>query len=160
MDGGTLVVVIITVALIVLPFVLDHRRRSRSGLRTLNTLRETVRQQSCELHAHDLSGELALGLDRHKKVLFLLDEKKEAARLMRVDLDQVQRCTVVKTARRGSANQADGPVEQVELRFASTDRGRSDVHLVLYREVLGTALNGQVQLAEKWAGLVNELLRK
>lgn len=159
MDGATLVVLIISVTLLVTPFVLDHRRRSRSSARLIGLLRDAVQHQKYELHAHEILNDMAIGMDKVKKVLFLLDQSRGMGALQQVQLAQFKGCEAIKTARRGKEGQSDGPVERVELCFRHMER-KSDVRLVLYRNEIGSPLNGEVQFAESWAGMVNDVIKK
>ena len=150
---------IITLALLASPFVIDHRRRKKISMEMLRALKEEASKQGCELHKHEVHKEIGLGLDTHKKVLFVLNNNPHATAVRSVQLSLMAVCEAVLVRHGASAARPDAPIERVELHLKPKDRSTPDMRFVLYREATAS-LQGEVELAEKWSGLVNGSIRK
>ncbi len=157
MDGGTATVLIVTVALLIAPFLVDLRRRRRNGRALLRILQDAASANGYILHQYEVHADIALGLDDRNKRLFVLRRRKDGTVPQEVDLAQVQACQVRKTGRDGKQVQADDRIATVELSLSAKAGG--NIPVVLYSEEHGAHMDGELLLAEKWATLVNGTIR-
>jgi len=158
MDRATAIVLILTIALLALPFALDYmsRRRKRSGL--LKLLHHAARSHQGQLHQHEIAGQVALGLDNEKKLLFFINQQEQADTVLHVPLAKVQSCKLLVNDRSVKGELTDARTERVELVFPLKERAGKEHRLLLYRESLGSLPNGEAQLASNWAALLNAMI--
>ncbi|MFZ1692207.1 MAG: hypothetical protein WAT74_03330 [Flavobacteriales bacterium] len=158
MDRATAIVLILTIALLALPFALDYmsRRRKRSSL--LKLLENAARSQQGHLHQHEVAGQVAMGLDSEKKLLFFINQQEQADAVLLVPLTEAQSCKLLVNERSARGELTDARIERVELVLPPKERAGTERRLMLYRESLGSLPNGEAQLASKWAALVNAVI--
>ena len=123
-------------------------------------LREAAARQNCTLDEYDTHGDMAIGMDADRKTVFFLGKRGDADTLQHVHLAKVRACHIVKAQRGAKGAQADRPIDRVELNFLPKDNSNGEVRFVLYREMAGSSLNGEAQLAEKWEDLVQRQLEE
>lgn len=158
-DGGTIMVSIICVALLALPFALDYRRRTKKRGQLLRALGDLAQEHQCRIHQHGSCSDVALGLDVDRSFLFFFSLRGVASASWHLDLSQIRACQVVKTKRSGKGMDPDARLEQVEMSFLPKDHGKSATRLVLYSETFGFLVEGEEQFADKWSQLINDRLK-
>lgn len=158
-DGTTAIIGIISVALFALPFALDYRRRMRKGAKQLSTLQAIAREQQCTIHQHEACGDDVLGLDTQRKMLFHLSERDGRTSTQLVPLAHARTCQVAKSERGRKGAHDEDRIDRIELSFTSKDKEWPGTSIVLFTASYGAPLNGELQFAEKWAGLVNGLMK-
>lgn len=151
-DGATLLVGLITMSLLSLPFILDlrQRRRRRSALR--EALQQLASQAGCRLHQQELSGDLALGLDRDRRILFFISQRAASPESRQVDLRLVRQVEVEKRLRGGHEG-----LERVALVLHPTSGGPSLGPLLLFETGQGELPGSELEIALRWSALLNEL---
>ncbi|WKZ67544.1 MAG: hypothetical protein QY325_06365 [Flavobacteriales bacterium] len=145
-------------AAILLPFAImfavDRRNRAKQRGQLLNDLKAAALTKGHTLHRHETLGDLVLGLDEEKGVLYFNDPLGHAAP-QRVELERVRSCEA-HIGMHGKG--ADATIERVELRFAPAEGG-SGASLLLYRAGGQRLPNDEAPLAERWARIVNQRLK-
>jgi hypothetical protein len=159
MDGATAMVGIVVLALCALPFVLDHRRRSKKAAQLLRTLRELAKQHQCKVDHHDQCGDAVLGLDKDRNALVFHAQRQDVVTSHFVDLAEVRACQAIKAKRSTKGGGTDAMLDRVELCLLPKDTTKSETHLVLYQAAHGVLVNGEIQFADKWAQLINDRLK-
>jgi hypothetical protein len=159
LDWATALVGIFAVVLCTLPFILDHRSRTKKAKLLLGSLQKIAKQHGCNVDLHEACGRSALGLDERKNALFFFDQNEEQITTRYVDLADVRTCQAVKATRTVKGPPANVIMERVELAFQPKDRSKAETRFELYREGSSAYLNGEVQFADKWARQINERLK-
>ena len=157
-DNATIIVAIIGVALFAVPFVLDWRRRTKNAARLIGVVREAARLQHCKIRRHAVCGGTVLGLDTEKNMVFFFASWEDAATVQHVDLTRMRACEAVKSGRTAKGTNSDARLDRVELRFLPREKDAGETRWVLYRERLGVHVDGEAQLADEWAQLINARL--
>ncbi len=158
MDGATIAIGIIVLAIFVLPFVLDYRSRKKKAAERLRTLQGIAQQHQCKVDQHVLCGEAALGLDSKKNFLFYLNQRQDILTSQHVDLAEIRACQAIKDKRAAKGAEASPLPDRVELSLLPKDKGKSETRLLLYQATYGAQVNGEIQIADEWAGLINARL--
>ncbi|MCW5898226.1 MAG: hypothetical protein KIT10_03065 [Flavobacteriales bacterium] len=158
MDGATIVVGIIVLAMLTLPFVLDTIRRRKKASHLLHALRSLALQQQCKVDQHAVVGDMALGMDKTRNILFYFSDLEEPPAAQRVDLAEIRACQAVKEKAGKRSADATALPDRVELALLPKAKGGSETRLVLFQATLGVAVNGEVRIAEEWAKLINDRL--
>ena len=157
--GATAVIGIISVALFALPFALDYRRRSRKRSEQLSALQALALGKQCAIHQHEACGDDVLGLDTQRKMLFHLSEREGRTSTQVVPLAHVHTCQVARTERGRKGAHEENSIDRIELSFTSKVKSWPGASILLFNTSYGTPLNGELQFAERWVGLVNGMLK-
>ncbi|MDO6518859.1 hypothetical protein [Zobellia uliginosa] len=159
LDLGTSLVGAISVLVCVIPFVLVTRSVKKKEKAMLRSLSDFAEQENCKIHQHEYLGDFIIGMDTNKKVVFFYKEERDASEKLSVDLKDVKSC---KASRIGKTFRNKGKVEQVikriELVFTTSPADSRNVVFELFNSHNNLQLNGELQTAEKWAKIVNDLV--
>lgn len=162
MDISVIIIGSILVALTVLPMVFISRSRKQKARLYLQKLTTAALAQNREVSLHDISGRIIMGMDQKAKALFYLKPEQEAAEIQSIDLNAIAACKVFKVTRTvGENGSQQSYLGQVGLRFIPRKKAEAESRWVLYDSDEDMQLSGELQFAEKWAGLIdNELKTK
>lgn len=159
-DMGTAITGIVFLALFALPFVLDRRNRVGKKKRALLSLQQFALQHQCGIDQHELSGTVALGLDKGKNAIFYIRQEKDGRSSHYVHLAEMRSCNLVSAVRntkQGGA--AVAPTDRVQLNLQPKDASRAEVRLEIFDAGSGLQLNGELQVAERWSKLIQDRLK-
>jgi hypothetical protein len=156
-NWGILVVSAISALVCTIPFFIDYRNRSKKKRALLDVLENLARQNACSISKHDCGVNLAMGADTDRNFVFFVRQHAEGLLTFLVDLSGFRSCEAGKSMKNTSTASV---IEQVELRFIPINSSAALSSFVLYKEDRHTRLNGEWQLAEKWATEINRALLK
>ncbi|NJB82643.1 hypothetical protein [Wenyingzhuangia aestuarii] len=154
MDIETSITVAVILFICITPFAMMHRSNKQKEANLLQSLKEIASQHNCNIHKHEFCNNYVIGLDSHKKQLFLFQKQRETNISRVVDLSNIQKCQVLKT------NKSTGNkdlLEKIELGFIGTDQNKVVEKLEVYNEEYAE-LRGEYQLAQKWTSEINKIL--
>lgn len=152
LDGMSIAVVLVILLPFAIMFAVDRRKRAQRRGQLLNDLKAAAHAQGHTLHRHESLGDLVLGLDEAKGVLYFNNPLGGDAAPQRLELSRVGGCEA-HIGMHGKG--ADATIERVELRFAAAEGG-SGTSLLLYRSGGQRLPNDEGPLAERWARIVNQ----
>lgn len=160
MDLGTTIIVVIIVALLMVPFVLDHFRRKRNGAGLAGRMHQAAHQQQSRLKYSDVHPPIAIGLDGDRGMLFFFTERIGDGEDRILDLATFRDVELVKSGAGGRSVTGDERMTRIMLKLTPKEPRATEVHLVFYEERPGELLGDELQLAAKWALRLNKYIRK
>ena len=157
---GTAITGIVFLALFALPFVLDRRNRAGKKKRALLSLQQLALQHQCRIDQHELSGAVALGLDKGKNAIFYIRQEKDGHSSHFAPLAEMRSCNLVNSMRSTKQGGAViAPTDRVQLNLLPKDASKAEVHLEIFDAGSGLQLNGELQVAERWSKLIHDRLK-
>ncbi|WP_446050743.1 hypothetical protein [Zobellia laminariae] len=159
LDFGTTLIGAISAVICVTPFVLVTRSVKKKEKEMLRSLTDFADKDNCKINEHEYVGDFIIGMDTNKKVVFFYKEERNEIEKLSVDLKDVKSC---KASKIGKSVRNNGKVEQtierIELVFSTKPTAGRDVVFELYNPQNNLQLNGELQTAEKWAKMVNDIV--
>lgn len=159
MDITTALIGLLVVALILIPFIAMGRKSGRNARELGSLLRDFAATHDGNITRMDYVRNMALGLDERERVLYFLKRTAEGNQTRRIDLNHVRDCRVVqtrRTVRQGGV--ADSFIESLRLAFSLAAVKQPDDIIELYNADETMQVTSELQLANKWASLVNDLV--
>ena len=152
MDLGVTMITIIIIAICSLPFISIWVARMKHKKQLLNSLSAIAGQQNCHITQHDFIGNTVLGMDESKNYLFFLKEKsKNLFKEQSIDLTEVKKCDVIKTA----PNKRN-EIKKLEIGFEPKRQNQSIQSLVFFNYDEDFQLSDELEKMKKWTDLINK----
>ncbi|MEX2369845.1 MAG: hypothetical protein WD578_02475 [Bacteroidales bacterium] len=160
LELGSAIVGAVSIALVALPVVLigSSKRKKEKHFKVL--LSEFAAKHDCKLDFHEISGNLAIGMDTSRNFVFFCAETNEQVNEQIVDLGKIQNCKVIKTSsmvRNKEGNQQ--VIDRLELSFIPMAKAQPEIRLEFFNADVNLQLYGELQAAEKWSKLINGRLK-
>lgn len=163
MESGTTIIGLILLFIMVLPFILLSKKKSKGGKHFLSILFDLAKKNNSKISEHELWNNVAVGIDRDTHQLYFIRKTATNNIVYNIDLSEIQKCRLVNSNRKvnykgGSYN----VIDRLELAFTYCDKIKPEIILEFYNsEYDSVALNGELQLASKWLKIINtELAQK
>ena len=162
MESGMLIMAVVLTALLMTPFFFfrDGKRHSRTK-NLLNNLTDLAKAENCNVSKHEIWNDAAIGINNETHKLFYVQGQGADVTRTVVHLEDVKRSrvsVVSRTVERKSDSQKI--IEKISLVLEHKSSVHPDVLLSFYdSDVDGLSLSGELQLAEKWNGIINEVER-
>ncbi len=159
MDLGTALVGGTFSVICVLPFIYMNKRSKQHAAKMQQKLNEIAIQHKGIIHQHEICGDMAIGLDRINSVFFFYKEMDGQIISTQIKLSEVGNCKVVKTNRVvGDEHHKQTLIDRVDLQFQKITPGKNLVNFVFFDSAHTMQLNGELQMAEEWAKIINTQL--
>ena len=157
MGFGTIFGLVILI-IIVLAVVIVNSNKKNKKKQFMQTLSDLAEKSNCKISEHDLWNNTLIGIDTAAHKLFFIRKTADIAISNEIDLLGIQKCRVINSSRVISNNETNHTViDKLELALTSPDAKIADTMLEFYNTNRDNLfLNGELQLAEKWAVIVNE----
>ena len=158
MDLGTIIAGIFMTAVCILPFVIMRRNRQKREKQLLNAISEIADGHNCKITQHETCANKVLGLAENDEALLFFKKGKEQDVDVKVfiDLSRIRKCSVLNTKR--VINSAESIIERLELSFTSVNTREDYISIELFNLKEDYQLDGELQLAERWATMINQTL--
>lgn len=156
-----IVIMIAMVALIfVVPGLWMYVRNLRNERQFRNRLFSFAANSNCLISEFDFWKNSAIGIDKNMHRVFYLRDMKDKEIKEQIDLSEIQKCRILNASR--SMNVKNGnytAIDRLELIFISKDKNKPEIGLEFYNTIHDSlAMSGEVQLIEKWSGIVTKEL--
>ena len=160
MDSGTIIFVAILVLSCVIPLVIVNRNKSKKEKLFFRALTDLAEKSNCRISEYDLWRNTEIGIDKAARKLFYIRNMENEEVKKEINLAEIQKCRVFNSSRTVINNSSNQIVtERLELAFVNRDKNVPDVTLEFYNSTTDSLyLNGEIQLTEKWAGIINSVL--
>lgn len=143
-------------ALFVIPiYYIQHKQKSNAN-KAKQPFMEAASRHGLQLGQHDFWNEqYGIGLDETNNRLFFwhLDGQKTQAEV--IDLDTVKQCSLENLHRDVNGNRI---IDTIGLRLSVSGGKASNLYLPFYDKEGSMMLSGELQLAEKWQGIIKQRL--
>lgn len=157
MDTSSIVMGAIIVAVCVVPIVIVSIISKKKRNKRLQDFKNSALAQNCNITKQEILGNIILGIDEVSNSIFFTKQVKETISSQLVNLSEFQSCRVINLGRVANNSTI---VEKLELCFYPKSKNNSQLVLTFYdSDVDGLSLTGELQLIEKWEGIVNTRLK-
>lgn len=160
MDITSTIIGISLFLLFVIPIVLLNRRGKKTVQLFKKKLFSQAEKESCTINEFEIWNNAAIGIDTESSKIFFLKKVAYKDENEKIDLKEVSSCQLINTNQ--NFNTKDGQqtiVEKLELVFSFKEQQKDQKSFVLYdRDLDNINLNGEVQIAQKWLGILTKEL--
>lgn len=161
MDSGTLIIGTIIIAICILPFILIGNSIKKRKKQLLQSLSGLARQKNSKITHYELGADLAIGMDESTDFLFFFRRVKDKEIEQHIDMKTIQNCKVLNTSRTiRNSKESYQLTDKLELCISPKVKNRPEIILEFYNSDENLQLDGELQLIEKWAKVVNDKIKK
>jgi hypothetical protein len=161
MDWGTFISGAIIIAICVVPIALLTRSGKKRKKQLLQTLHSLAEKRRGKISQNDFWADSAIGLDEQANFLYFIRGGNGQDQIQEIDLANIRECKAVHSSRTADKKHGNYKVvEQLELCLSPSEKGTPDISLEFYHHGTDLQINWDVQLLDKWAGVVNDRLKK
>lgn len=161
MDLGTAILGMVAIAICVLPIIWLQKIQKKGANTLLFALTELASKHHAVLSTKEVHRDFAIGMDESKNFLFFIKKSKDEDIAEAIDLAEITSCKVINTHM--SFNTHDGArkvIEKLVLSFVPAVENKVTVNLEWYDMYKNVQLSGELQLIERWEGMVNKRLKQ
>ena len=161
MNLGTAITGAIFIAIFMLPFVLMLHGRKKKEKQLVKSILAIANNHHCKISHQEISEEFAIGLDESANHLFFFKKTNDKEIAQHINLAEIKSCKVIKTANvTGDKEDNYKSIDKLDLQFSFLDKKNPDISFAFYNSEENFGLNGEIQIIEKWANIVNDRLKK
>jgi hypothetical protein len=162
MKPGIIIMIGMIVFIFVVPGVWIYIRNLINEKQFRNKLFSLAAKSSCEISEFDFWKSSAIGIDKNKHRIFYLREIKSEELKREIDLSEIQKCRVLNASRSMHSKQGNYvSIDKLELILTNRDKEKPEIGLEFYNITNDSlAISGEVQLVEKWSGIVEKELAR
>jgi len=152
-----LIVIVISIIFLSLIVLLIFRRTRRKKI-LIKELTDYAAENACIISDYDIWNSNRIGVDREKKYLFFMQKTDDSIYKSAININDVTVCKTNNVIRVvGDGKEKQSVIDKIILSI-SGKKEKADVNLEFYNsEKDGMQITEELQLAEKWAGIVNSL---
>lgn len=156
MDISTTIIGLILLALFVLPVFYAVKKGSASNKEILANFRAEAAKHGMNVTSHEQWNNRVIGLDQSNHKLLYSKTNEKHPKMILVDLTKVKKCETSEVNRqKKSANGGmEKVIDSIHLAFTFHDPKQAEVKLEIFDASNDLSLDGEVQLTEKWAKLL------
>lgn len=142
-----------------LPFMAVTISRNRVTKNVKKRLNELAAENNGSLTRMEVHGKMALAMDEKEQRLFFVKQHTDQVEKVVVDLSRMSQCRLEKQSRTVTSDRGKYLlIESVLLRLVPNTR-TEEVKVTVFDIETDLSLNGELQFAERWAGIIDEHLR-
>jgi hypothetical protein len=162
MKTGMLIIGLILLLICALPVVLLYLNSIIKEKRFIKKLFNYAKQSNCIISEYDLWKNTVIGIDKVVNKLFFIRETIIDECEREINLSEIQNCRIANVNR--TINNKNGNykvTDKLELVFIYREKNKPETKLEFYNSDKDSLiLNGEIQLAEKWSGLVETMIEQ
>jgi hypothetical protein len=160
MDLGTLEIALVLVAICVVPFILMGRNKKKRDKQLLQLLLNSATKENCKITQSEYLNDIAIGLDEANNKLFFFKKIEENEIAQHVNLLEMKSCGILNSNRPlDSKKHKDVIIEKIGLSFTPIEKNKTHTIFEFFNSEETMLLSGELQLAQKWAKIVNDKLK-
>lgn len=161
MDSNMILTWSITILAIIFLILFIQKRNKKRGKEILSVLQSFAKDNNGEISSYDRWDKTLIGIDNSEinKLFFIRTISDKEFREV-INLSEVKKCRLIKTERIVRYNKENvSVIDKIELIFSFVSTHKPDIALEFYNnEYDSLTLSGQLQLAQKWSGIVEAIL--
>lgn len=162
MDIGTTISGLVLTFICVLPIIIISRSSAKKKQFFMQAINKLASQGNDIITATDIWGSAAIGFaaDTHKVFFYTKSADYEVAKT--VNLNEMRACRIVNiSSASGSKESQSRVIDRLELALVSRTPGMPETVLEFYNtERNKYTLTRELQLTDKWAGIINAAIKK
>jgi len=160
MNLGTAITGAIFIAIFMLPFIFMLRGRKKKEKQLRKSILTLASNHHCKISQLEISEEFAIGIDETLNQLFFLKKTANKEIAQHVNLVEIKSCRVIKTGNTtGNKEDIYKSIDKLDLNFSFLDKKNHDISFVFYDSEENFGMDGEIQIIEKWAKIVNDRLK-
>lgn len=161
MDLGTLIIAAVLVAICAVPFMIMGRNKKKREKQLLQLLFDTASKENCKLTQSEFLNDIAIGLDGINNKLFFFKKIDAIEVEQHVSLSEIKNCGLLNSNRPlDTKKNKDIIIEKIGLTFTPIDKNKTNIVFEFFNSEETMLLSGELQLAQKWAKIINEKLKE
>lgn len=156
MSVGSIIFGLVALACFIVPVLYFQGKKKQESKKFIQQFLQLAEQQQLSISTHNSwNNRYAIGMDTQKQQLFYLKKQDNKDVISKIDLAEVEKCSLIKTQR----NVGDSiVVDRLALGFSFRSSKQAEKALEFYSREVSMSINDELQLAEKWKGLINSAL--
>jgi hypothetical protein len=160
MDSGSIIFISVIVLVLITLIVIGKINKKKKEKQLLQALLTVAEKNNSKITEFDLWNNSRIGIDKATRKLFFIRKTETEEVTKVVDLHEILKGKVVNTSKSSNYKGSNQTVvERIELVLTNRDKNKPDVILEFYNAITDNPiLRNEIQLAEKWAGIVNGLV--
>jgi hypothetical protein len=155
MDTGTLIVAIISIAIVSLPFALTIYNRKKKEKHLLRIVQSYAQKSGNRIKRFDVCGKRIIGLDQNSGILFFYNDETPQ-NTQAINLNDYHRSEVVVNELKVGSNGERTIVDTVLLKFIPKTGESKLEQLVLFDRKSTASLTEEILLAREWSKMIND----
>lgn len=160
MDLETLEIALVLVAICIVPFIIMGTNKKKRDKQLLQLLLDSASKENCKITQSELLNDVAIGLDETNNKLFFFKKIESIEIAQHVSLLEMKSCGILNSNRlMDSKKKKDVIIEKIGLSFTPLDKNKAHEIFEFFNSEETMLLSGELQLAQKWAKIVNNLLQ-
>lgn len=148
MDLGITIIGIIIILTCILPFILNSIKKRKQHKKVIDNLSNIAKMNDATIEINEIWNQSAIGIDAKKKILFYSEKAEDDTTFKVLNLCEVQKCSVVKFQDKHQS------LQRLDLTFDFFDKNKSEKSIAFYNENVTTSLVNELELIEKWNGII------
>jgi hypothetical protein len=156
MDTSTIIIALISIAVMSLPFVLSVYNQKKVEKQFIQHARTLAKEFNNTIDRYDVFLNGIIALDENAQILYFVHKENGEQRTTRIPLTEHNKCEVAVTELKSNAKNT--VIETVGIKFPPKTTAQGTVEIKLYDGRTGLTLSNELQLAKNWTGLLNELI--
>lgn len=159
METKTIILVVISLLVLIVPFAFAYFNRRRKDSKTKSALMKYVNEYNSRLDESNILSNLAIGLDREQARLFFIKNNYNQITAKIVNLNDIKSVRLINDRKAMNAGKSSTLiVEKIAISLSNKSADTKDIILELYDKDVNLSLNGEVQVAEKWVGILEKAI--
>ena len=151
---------LILILVCVLPFIIVNQINQGRNRKYLKQLQVLAAEMNARITQYETWSGAAIGVDEHDKHLFFIKKVKDEFRNTHINLNNVKNCRVIHAEKSATQNSKPGASHgRIDLVFTSREKNEPDSSLEFYNaDYDSISLSHELQLTDKWSGIMNKLI--
>jgi len=148
----------VIVLLLVLAILLSaSKKRQKINAEYWAPLASLAEENGCSITTRDVWNTSVIGIDEQQKFVFFIQKNADGDKKSVLNLTDVFRCKVSEQSRTTGPKEGNIKVfDRIELVIAHKDKAKPDRSIEIYNASTDRlTLAGELQIAEKWCGIIN-----
>lgn len=155
MELGKMGITLFILILCIIPFVLMAVRKKNEEGGLLARMTAFAAENNYKIIQYESCGKIAMGLDSTNNILFFAQTIDKEESFREVSLAEIEACKLDITHKTNKSKEK--VVDKIQMVFVAKE-GKANFVIELYNSSRDMTLIGELQLAEKWCGIVNNKL--
>ncbi len=157
MDFQTIITGAIIIALCFLPYIYMSKRGKKREQKFFQLLLNKSKQLNYNITNYEVMGNIIIGLDETTQELFFLRKVNDEERFQHLNLNEVKQIRLNNLNRMvGAAKNQQKVLDKLQLVFVFKKSSNPEVIFEFFNSDESLIVNGELQLIEKWAKILNE----
>jgi len=160
MDSNIILNWSIIISTILFLIAFTKRKNKKKENKIFSVLQSFANENNCTISNYDHLKKTLIGIDKGSKNLFFIRTMNNKENRTIIDLSEVIKCRMINSERTTTFdNEKVKVIDKIMLVFSFIDKRKEDVSLEFYNNNYDQlTISGELQLAQKWLGIIESIL--